>query len=157
MADVLTDNSMHDSEPVAPMLKQVRNKVGRFYGDGTYDPWKVRNELEQRGIEQVIPPRRDAEIKRHGNSKLPRLERDATIRNIRKCGRKGWKQHIGYHRRSLAETAMFRIQRSRQGACFGAHLKNRLLPNQKTEAKIRCKILNHFTKLGLPKYSKKKH
>jgi hypothetical protein len=34
-------------------------------------------------------------------------------------------------------------------------LKNRLLPNQKTEAKIRGKILNHFTKLGLPKYSTK--
>ncbi|MCL2119081.1 MAG: IS5 family transposase, partial [Planctomycetaceae bacterium] len=74
------------------------------------------------------------------------------IRNIRKYGRKGWKQRIGYHRRSLAETAMFRMK-----TCFGAHLKNRLLPNQKTEAKIRCKILNHFTKLGLPEYYAKNH
>jgi hypothetical protein len=38
---------------------------------------------------------------------------------------------------------------------FGAYLKNGLLPNQKTEAKIRGKILNHFTKLGLPEYSQK--
>jgi IS5 family transposase len=150
VADVLTDNSVHDSEPVAPMLKQVRNKVRKFYGDGAYDPWKVRNELENRGIEQVIPPRRDAKIKRHGNSKQPRLERDEAIRNIRKYGRKGWKQRIGYHRRSLAETAMFRMK-----TCFGAHLKNRFLPNQKTEAKIRCKILNHFTKLGMPEYFSK--
>jgi len=152
VADVLTDNSVHDSEPVASLLKQIRKKVGRFYGDGAYDPWKVRNDLENRGIEQVIPPRRDAKIKRHGNSKLPRLERDEAIRDIRKYGRKGWKQRIGYHRRSLAETAMFRMK-----TCFGAHLKNRLLPNQKTEAKIRCKILNQFTKLGLPKYSTKNH
>jgi IS5 family transposase len=152
VADILTDNSVHDSEPVAPMLKQTRNKVGRFYGDGAYDPWKVRNELENRGIEQVIPPRKDAKIKRHGNSKLPRLERDDAIRDIRKYGRKGWKQRIGYHRRSLAETAMFRMK-----TCFGAHLINRLLPNQKTEAKIRCKILNHFTKLGLPEYFSKNH
>jgi IS5 family transposase len=152
VADVLTDNSVHDSEPVAPMLKRMRNKVRKFYGDGAYDPWKVRNALEQHGIEQVIPPRRDAKIKRHGNSKLPPLERDEAIRNIRKYGRKGWKKRIGYHRRSLAETAMFRMK-----TCFGAHLKNRLLPNQKTEAKIRCKILNHFKKLGLPEYYAKNH
>jgi hypothetical protein len=57
------------------MLKRTRNKVRRFYGDGAYDPWKVRNALENRGIEQVIPPRKDAKIKRHGNNKLPRIGR----------------------------------------------------------------------------------
>jgi len=121
--------------------------VRRFYGDGAYDPWKVRNHLEQHGIAQVIPPRQDAKIKRHGNSKQPRLERDDAIRDIRKYGRKGWKQRIGYHRRSLAETAMFRMKTS-----FGSQLKNRLIENQKAETKIRCKILSHFTKLGLPDY-----
>jgi len=150
IADMLTDNSVHDSEPVTPLLKRTRNKVGRFYGDGAYDPWKVRNHLEQRGIEQVIPPRKDAKIKRHGNSKEPRLERDEAIRNIRKYGRKGWKQRIGYHRRSLAETAMFRMK-----AAFSGRLKNRLIENQKAETRIRCKILNHFTKLGMPEYFSK--
>ena len=58
----------------------------------------------------MIPPHKDAKIKRHGNSKLPPLPRDEAIRDIRKYGRKGWKQHIGYHRRSLGEAAMFRIQ-----------------------------------------------
>ena len=48
---------------------------------------------------------------------------------------------------SLVETTMFRMK-----TIFGAHLKNRLLPNQKTESRIRCKILNHFTRLGMPKY-----
>jgi hypothetical protein len=37
--------------------------VGRFYGDGAYDPWGVRGQLKKRGIEQVIPPRKDAVIK----------------------------------------------------------------------------------------------
>ena len=147
VAESLTDNSVHDSEMVGPLLKKTRNPLRRFYGDGAYDKWNVRNELEQRGVEQVIPPRKNAVIKRHGNSKLPRLERDDAIRNIRKYGRRGWKKRIGYHRRSLVETAMFRMK-----TCFGAHLKNRLLPNQKTEAKLRCKILNHFTNLGLPEY-----
>jgi hypothetical protein len=155
VADMLTENSVHDSEPVKPLLKQTRNKIRRFYGDGAYDPWKVREELKGRGIEQVIPPRKDAKIKRHGNSKEPRLERDDAIREIRKYGRKGWKRRIGYHRRSLVETAMFRLQCFCKGAIFGGRLKNRLIENQKTESRIRCKILNHFTNLGLPKYFSK--
>jgi len=158
VADVLTDNSVHDSTLlfgqstgiVNPLLKRTCNKVRRFYGDDAYDPWKVCNALEQRGIEQVIPPRKDAKIKRHGNGKQPRLERDDAIRNIRKYGRKGWKRRIGYHRRSLVETAMFRLK-----TIFGDRLKNRLFENQKTESRIRCKILNHFTNLGLPEYFSK--
>jgi hypothetical protein len=34
VADVLTDNSVHDAEVVSPLRKQARNKVKRFYGDG---------------------------------------------------------------------------------------------------------------------------
>jgi len=147
VADDLTDNATDDATETPVLLDKVSNKVDKFYGDGAYDKWKVYDTLETRDIVPIIPPRKDAKIKRHGNSKLPPLPRDEAIRGIRKYGRKGWKQRIGYHRRSLAETAMFRMK-----TCFGAHLKNRLLPNQKTEAKIRCKILNHFTKLGLPVY-----
>jgi len=150
VADVLTDNSVHDSEVVSPLLKRTRNKMRRFYGDGAYDTWKVREPLEQRGIEQVIPPQKNAKIKRHGNSQQPRLERDDAIRNIRRYGHKGWKRRIGYHRRSLAETAMFRLK-----TIFGGRLKNRLIENQKAETKIRCKLLNHFTNLGLPEYFSK--
>ncbi|GHV09757.1 hypothetical protein AGMMS50229_20400 [Campylobacterota bacterium] len=143
VADDLTDNATE----VPVLLDQTPNRGGRFYGDGAYDKWKVYGELSKRKIAPVIPPRKDAKIKRHGNSKQPPLARDEAIRDIRKFGRKGWKKRIGTHRRSPAETAMFRMK-----TCFGAHLKNRLLPNQKTESKIRCKILKHFTKLGLPLY-----
>ena len=38
-------------------------------------------------------------------------------------------------RRSLAETAMFRMK-----TIFGGRLKNRQLRNQKSESRIRCKI-----------------
>ena len=147
VAEVLTENDVHDSEEVSPLLKQVRNKVGRFYGDGAYDSWGVRGQLNKRGIEQVIPPRKDAVIKQHGNRKEPRLERDEAVRGIRKYGRKGWKERIGYHRRSLVETAMSRLKK-----IFGGKLKNRIIENQKAESRIRCKILNHFTKLGMPEH-----
>jgi hypothetical protein len=73
-------------------LDKVSNQVNKFYGDGAYDPWKVREALEQQGIAQMIPSRKDAKIKRHGSSKRPPLPHDEAIRGIRKYGRKGWKR-----------------------------------------------------------------
>lgn len=58
--------------------------------------------------------------------------------------RKNWKKRIGYHCRSLIETAVFRLKTT-----FGPLLKNRKLPNQRTEARLRCKILNYFTQFSL--------
>ena len=49
--------------------------------------------------------------------------------------------------RSLSETAMHRMK-----CCFGNKLKNRELRNQRTEVRLRSKILNHFTHLGLPQF-----
>jgi Transposase DDE domain len=146
-AEVLTENSGHDADQVDAQLDQVDGRIRRFYGDGAYDPWKVRNALVRRRIRQVIPPRRDAKITRHGNRNGRPLPRDVAIRAIRRLGRKQWKEQIGYHRRSLGETAMYRMK-----CCFGDRLKNRLLENQQTEARLRAKILNHFTRLGLPEF-----
>jgi len=126
-------------------LDQVASPMNTFYGDGAYDPWKVRNSLTKRGIKQVIPPRRNAKIKQHGNTRDKPLPRDQAIRAIRQLGRKRWKEEISYHCRSLSETAMYRIK-----CCFGNCLKNRKMENQRTEARLRSKILNHFNHLGLP-------
>lgn len=147
VADRLTTNGVHDTAVVPEMLDEQKSEVSKFYGDGIFDTWNTYDALKDRGISPIIPPQRNAVLTQHGNSKKPKLPRDEAIRGCRKLGRKGWKVSIGYHRRSLAETAMFRMK-----TIFGAHLKNRLLPNQKVESHIRCKILNRFTKLGLPKY-----
>jgi len=147
-AEVLTDNATDDAAMVDPLLEQTKNRVNKLGGDGAYDKWKVYGTLSKRNIEPIIPPRRDAKIKQHGNSKLATLPRDVAIRSIRKLGRAEWKRRVGYHRRSLAETAMYRMK-----TLFGAMLKNRSDEGQKTEARVRCKILNHFTKLGLPKFT----
>jgi hypothetical protein len=63
-------------------------------------------------------------------------------------GRQKWKEETGYHRRSLVETAMFRLKRA-----FGGELKSRSLINQQTELKVRVSLLNLFTSYGLPEYS----
>lgn len=146
-AETLTENGVHDADQVPDLLKQIDVPVGTFYGDGAYDQWKVYGTLETDKIRPVIPPRRNAKIKQHGNSRRPPLPRDQAIREIRRKGRKPWKESVGYHRRSLSETAMHRMK-----CCFGNKLKNHLLQNQRAETRLRTRILNHFTHLGLPQF-----
>ena len=146
-AETLTENSCDDGSQVEPLLDQVSGKIKGFYGDGAYDKWKVYTTLDQRGTQAIVPPQRNAKIKRHGNSSGHPLSRDVAIRAIRRWGRRRWKESVGYHRRSLSETAMYRMK-----CCFGDHLKNRLIENQRTEMRLRSKILNKFTCLGLPEF-----
>ena len=146
-AEVLTENSGHDADQVDDLLDQIDQPIDSFGGDGAYDQWKVYNRLAEEEIKAIIPPRRNAKIKQHGNASQPPISRDEAIRGIRRVGRKQWKKEVGYHRRSLAETAMYRLK-----CCFGDKLKNRELENQRAESRLRSKILNHFTHLGLPQF-----
>ena len=92
------------------MLGQVDEPISGVGADGSYDRRSVYEALDRRGARAVIPPRRDAKIRRHGNTAGPRLARDENLRRIRQIGRKAWKEESGYHRRSLGETAMFRMK-----------------------------------------------
>lgn len=149
VAVVLTENSSHDADVVTEMLEQVKQPVKNFYGDGVYDKWKVYDRLVLSDINPVIPPQHNAKIKQHGNKLAEPLPRDEAIRNIRQLGLRRWKQEVGYHRRSLVETAMYRMKQT-----FGSYLKNRAFKNQQTEAKLRCKILNRYAQLGLPQFER---
>lgn len=147
VAQSLTENNIHDGDQVEPLLEQVESGIGAFYGDGAYDQWKVHDSLQDKDIEAIIPPRKNAKIKQHGNSSKEPVPRDQAVRAIRREGRKAWKESVGYHRRSLAETAMFRMKNT-----FGGELKNRKFTNQVTEVALRCKILNLFVTLGMPAF-----
>lgn len=147
VAHKLTDNSVHDSEPVEEMLEQVEEPIERFFGDGAYDQKSIYEVLKFEAAEPIIPPRKNAALWQHGNSKEPKLSRDEAVRAIRRTGRKAWKIDVDYHIRSLGETVMHRLK-----TAFGGKLKNRKLHNQKTEAAIRCRVLNQFTQLGRPKF-----
>lgn len=147
VAEVLTSRGCDDADMVAPLLAQTESPVATFYGDGAYDKWKLYTHLAEHEIQPVIPPRRGASIRQHGNcARLP-LPRDEAIRGIRRVGRKRWKQASGYHRRSLVETSMSRLKQA-----FGPRLKNKGFDNQQTEARLRCKLINQFTQLGMPKF-----
>jgi hypothetical protein len=92
----------------------------------------------------TIPPRHGARIWQHGNSKAQRLARDENLRRVRRVGRQKWKEESGYHRRSLAETAMFRFK-----TIFGDKLSARVFESQAAEAFLRCAALNKMTQLGM--------
>jgi hypothetical protein len=147
VAAELTECGIHNTATVSSMLDKSNRKVKKFYGDGSDDTWNNYTLLDNRNIKSIIPPQKNAKIKRHDNSKLPKLERDEAIRGIRKRGRAAWKRSAGYHKRSLAETAMYRMKQ-----LFSGRLKNRHLRRQQTEIILRCNLLNQFTKLGLPIY-----
>jgi IS1 family transposase len=147
VAQVLTSSRTGDATQVEPLLNQVPQPVDKLYADGGYDHWGVYQALAQRQIAPIIALRKNARLRQHGNC-ATRLPRDENLRQIRRWGPRGWKRRVGYHRRSLVETAFWRLKRS-----FGETLKNRHLDNQKTEAALRCKLLNYFAHLGLPKFT----
>ena len=146
-ATVLTENSTHDAEVAADLLAQVERPAASVGADGAYDRATVYAAIEAHSPEAVvnIPPRRDAKIHQHGNSAQPPLKRDENLRYIRQHGRRRWKQDCGYHRRSLAETALFRLK-----TVFGDHVSNRRLESQRTQAMLRAAALNRMTHLGMP-------
>jgi len=146
-AVLLTENSVSDDAVVKDLLEQVEQPLLTCAADGAYDKRKVYDALNKHSpaVEILIPPRKNVRIWQHGNSKAEPLKRDENLRYIRKHGRQQWKDDSGYHMRSLAETAMFRLK-----TIFGAELSARLLETQTTQALIRCLALNKMTHLGMP-------
>ena len=140
-----TTNNIADSQVLPRLLEQIDSPLGYVCGDGAYDAHENYVAIEKRNAKAIIPPRCNGKIKQHANNKSPPLPRDKNIRAIRKQGLKKWKQQSGYHRRSLAETAMFRLK-----TIFGNQLTSRKFDNQLVEAIIKCRALNFMTELGMP-------
>lgn len=147
LAVVLTGNNISDDAVVKELLTQIEQALLACAADGAYDKRKVYDALNEHSpqVDILIPPRKNAHIWQHGNSKEERLKRDENLRYIRQHGRKQWKDNSGYHIRSLAETFMFRLK-----TIFGDNLSARLLETQTTQAMIRCAALNKMTHLGMP-------
>ena len=60
-------------------------------------------------------------------------------------GRAQWKRLIGYHRRSIAETTMFRFK-----TAFGGRLSSRRMDRQASELKVQCLVLNRMIQVAKP-------
>lgn len=145
LAVSVTDNSAGDATELPGLLDQIPEPVGQVSGDTAYDTRRCYEAIRKRQARATIPPRRNAKIWQHANTKADHLIRDENLRAIRQHGRRAWKQRCGYHRRSLAETAMSRFKR-----ILGPTISARSFAGQMAEIKVRCTILNTLTKLGAP-------
>ena len=108
LSSVVTDNSCHDSEVLGELLDEIEDPIFQVDADGAYDTACCYDYIDERDAVAGIPAQRNAKIWFHGNRKGPRHPRDENLRKIRLVGKKKWKRVINYHRRSLAETTMFR-------------------------------------------------
>lgn len=142
----LTGNNVIDSHTVDSLFNQETAKIESLIGDGAYDKARVYDACQKRNIKNIlVPPQKNAKIIKHGNTKDNPHPRDENLRQIRKSTRKKWKENVGYHIRSLSETAMFRFK-----TIFGDRLNSRNFNRQKTEVLISILTLNKMTSFGMP-------
>jgi hypothetical protein len=142
VASELTPDDVGDVAELPELLDQIDADVASLTVDGAYDGETVYDTVAERcpGAAIIIPPRATAVP-----SDTTATQRDRHIAELEKHGRMGWQRRSGYNRRSLVETAMYRYK-----TIVGGRLDARTLPNQRTEAKIGCTVLNRMTELGMP-------
>jgi hypothetical protein len=145
----LTGRDGGDAVTAVKMLGGVNGVLQQVLGDGAYDGGIFREEVERLGAELIVPPPRNATYK---DAKTGwQRKRDAALAEIQGLGgddraRALWKKLVGYHRRSLAETTMYRLKQ-----ILGGNLKSRHAANQAAEVQCKCLVLNTMASLGLPK------
>jgi len=145
IAEVLSVSNSSDGRMLPNLLEQIDVTLSQASGDGAYDSFENYDMLRKRGIKATIPPRENSKIKQHGNRNALTVARDDVVRDIRKVGLAKWKMQNGYHRRSIAETTMFRFKK-----ILGNTLHAILFENQIAETAIKCNILNKMTAMGMP-------
>ena len=151
-ASCLTPHNIQDCQGLPLLLDEIKVEVNKVIGDGAYDRFSCYEQMERRRYVGIFPPQRNAstseEHKKYkkGISETAILKRDEMVKKVRRWGRKQWKKKCGYHKRSLAETAMFRFKK-----ILGSRLSSRILEKQQVEIMIKSNILNKITGLGMPR------
>jgi hypothetical protein len=144
LASELTSNEIGDPSMVSPLLDQIPGSLASITADGAYDGEPVCRAIAERQPQPlptvIIPPRRTAVPSSATNS-----PRDRHIEVIQAKGRLSWQKAVGYGKRALVETAMFRYK-----TLIGPRLRARTLPAQKSEAQMACAVINRMTQLGMP-------
>ena len=145
----LTNSQTTDAKVGQRMVEKLPKRIKRAHGDGAYDREPFYAQLHGCGIKALVPPRRGGKLW-DLNKKPWMVYRNQAIRAIIGMGnddeaRKLWKILSGYHRRSLGETAMFRLKK-----LFGDDFRSRELRRQKAELYAKSIALNKMTRLGMP-------
>ena len=135
----VTGNDTGDCECFDKLICEIDCDIDQISGDGAYDTKDCYKKSLDVGAKGTFPPRKGARLEQHGNSKLPALQRDEHIREVRKVGLSEWKKNQNYHRRSISETAMYRFKEK-----FTDKIMSRDFKSQINECLIKCNILNRL-------------
>ena len=145
-AHALTASEVHDGAELEGLLARSDAQIAVVCADKAYDSFDCHAAILAREARPVIPPRNGAAIRPPpGRPDVPPTRGQAVAR-IAEVGRDAWKAETGYHRRSLAETAMLRYK-----TLIGSSLRSRTFDRQKVEAAVAVRCINRFTALGMPR------
>lgn len=162
----VTSESVADEKELPAILAQAKSSgipIKQMIGDGAYDSNELYKIVESNYIDDkkpelgkiglLAPPPTNAVW--HGKLKGDQLVEESgwETRNgyVGRCmiyGREIWKEMSGYHRRSLAETAMYRLKKA-----FTGELKSKKDERRVKEIAIRIGLLNRWTNQGMPMYT----
>ena len=145
-AHALTASEVHDGAELDGLLARTDAPIAAVCADKAYDSFDCHAAILARDARPVIPPRKGAAIRPPPGRKNVPPTRGAAVARIAEIGRDAWKAETGYHRRSLAETAMLRYK-----TLIGPTLRSRTFERQKVEAAVGVRCINRFTALGMPR------
>lgn len=135
----VTTEQWTDGKVFAGLREQIDGALAQVDGDGAYDTRGVYAAAGKRGAPVAVPPRDHAVP---WEADHPRTQ---ALAAIAAQGLSAWKRAVGYHRRSLAENASYRLKQ-----LFGDRLASRRFETQVTEVHVWVAALNIMTYLGLP-------
>lgn len=149
-----SDAHGYDSKYLAPLVESLPIDISCIYGDGAYDK-RICYQAASRLNAHLIAPVQKNACKQKANRNFPYDEslddRDRKIDFLaefhdKETGMAIWKKISGYHKRSLVETAMYRIKQN-----FSHRLNSRKEIHQQKQMEARSFALNMMTDLGMPK------
>lgn len=136
----LSLSNVTDAEVMPNLLKQTHRKIRIISGDGAYDTRACHDAVLRKRALVLIPPREGAALWEPGHP------RNLAVSWQQLHGsNKQWKKRYGYHRRSISETAMYRVKQ-----LLGGRLSLRNYNGQVGETYAMIRALNKLTGLGMP-------
>lgn len=140
IAAELSLSNVSDGEALPNLLKQTRRRIVEISGDSAYDTILCHEAIRIKRAMPLIPPREGAAFWEQGHP------RNLAAGCQKLYGsNKHWKKKYGYHKRSLSETAMFRVKTLLCGT-----LSSRNYNVQVGEAYAMIKVLSKITGLDMP-------
>ncbi len=95
---------MHDAKAGRKILKSIKDRIGKIFGDKGYDSKRIFNDF---GSRTIIPPRKNASSQSRGSP-----SRAKVVRQIRRTSEKEWKEYVEYGKRWNVEIYFSGLKRT---------------------------------------------